>query len=135
MFDVVVIGGGAAGAAAALSAAGAGARVALVRRGPGAAALGSGAWHDAPPLELRDALRAAGHELVDCDGPLPHPDGVLVHCAAAGASHANAALRAGASRVVVCGIAGLPAFRATSLAALWSDEAGLSNDEVRPAML
>jgi glycerol-3-phosphate dehydrogenase subunit B len=51
--DVLVVGGGLAGALAALSARAAGARVALVRRGPGATALSSGALSVADdPLSL-----------------------------------------------------------------------------------
>jgi glycerol-3-phosphate dehydrogenase subunit B len=130
-FDVVVIGGGAAGTAAALAAVHAGARVALVRRGPGAASLAGGGWRDAPPPELRTALADAGLELVPCDGALPHPDGVLVACDVAGASHGRAALSPGDRGIVVCGIAGLPSFHAASLAALWSDEAGLDDGAVR----
>lgn len=121
---MVVIGGGAAGAAAALSAARAGARVALVRRGPGAAALTGGGWHDSPPQELRAALTAAGHELTDCDAPLPHPGGALISCTVAAVSNARASLDANAHDVLICGIAGLPSFRATALAALWADAAG-----------
>lgn len=134
-FDVVVIGGGPAGTAAALSAARAGARVALVRRGPGAAALAGGGWKDAPPDEMRDALARAGYELADCDGGLPHPDGVLASCEVAGVSHARASLAAEASGVLVCGIAGLPSFRATALAALWADAAGAPDDAVAAATL
>ncbi|MBR9989500.1 MAG: FAD-dependent oxidoreductase [Gemmatimonadetes bacterium] len=124
-FDVVVIGGGAAGVAAALSATRAGARVALVRSGPGATALMAGGWHDAPPSSLVDALAGAGHELTGCQGPLPHPDGTVVPCAIAPPSHAAASLTHDAASVMVCGIAGLPGFRAAALAALWSDAAGL----------
>lgn len=130
-FDVVVIGGGVAGVAAALSAARAGARVALVARGPGAAALGGGGWHADPPEPLRIALAAADLELVACTGPLPHPDGVLVPCAVAGVSHAHASLSAGDSAILVCGIAGLPSFHASALAALWSDDAGLDSGAVQ----
>jgi glycerol-3-phosphate dehydrogenase subunit B len=130
-FDVVVIGGGAAGSAAALSAVRAGASVALVHRGPGAAALSAGGWYEAPPADLRAALADAGHELIACDGALPHPDGVLVSCEVAGVSHARAALGPGAREVLVCGIAGLPSFRPAALAALWSDEAGLGDGAVQ----
>ena len=124
-FDVVVIGGGVAGAAAALAAAGAGARVALVRRGPGATALAHGGWVDAPPAGLKDALAAAGYPLERCAAPLPHPDGVLVPCAVAAPAQARATL---APDTLVCGIAGLPGFRAAALAALWADAAGLVDD-------
>jgi anaerobic glycerol-3-phosphate dehydrogenase len=134
-FDVVVIGGGAAGAAAALSAARAGARAALVRRGPGAAALTGGGWHGAPPQELRAALTAAGHELIDCDAPLPHPDGSLISCAVAPVSSAQASLDANAHDVLVCGVAGLPSFRASALAALWADAAGARNESIGAATI
>src|SRR5262249_25551605 len=65
--NVLVIGGGLAGAAAALSAQKAGARVLLVSRGPGATALSSGAadiaaLEDAPILDAARALaRKPGH--------------------------------------------------------------------------
>ena len=124
-FDVAVIGGGAAGTSAALSAAHAGARTALIRPGPGATALAAGGWRDAPPPSVRDTLAAGGLDLSECDGALPHPDGVLVRCEIAAASHALAAIVPGTRRIVVCGIAGLPAFNAAALAVLWSEEAGL----------
>lgn len=123
-----MIGGGVAGATAALSAAAAGARVALVRSGPGATALSGGGWFDAPPPELRHALEAAGYPLEDCAHRLPHPDGVLVPCSVAAPVHAAAQL---STSTLVCGIAGLPAFRAPALAALWSHAAGLSVDDVQ----
>jgi len=131
-FEVVVIGGGVAGAAAALAAATAGARVALVRSGPGATALASGGWADAPPAILRDALAAAGYPLEECAGPLPHPDGVLVPCSVAAPAHLPAIL---SSAALVCGIAGLPSFRAPSLASLWTDAAGLPDGAVAAALL
>lgn len=134
-FDVVVIGGGAAGVAAALSAARTGARVALVRRGPGAAALAGGGWYNAPPAELRDALARVGYELVDCDTPLPHPDGTVVPCQTAAAASARAGLGIDATGVLVCGIAGLPSFRATALAALWTDAAAIEGDGLSAATL
>lgn len=134
-FDVLVIGGGAAGTAAALAAARSGARVALVRRGPGAAALSAGGWRDAPPAPVREALAAAGLELVACEGPLPHPDGSVAACELAGLSHATAALTAAAPVTIVCGIAGLAGFHAPSLARLWSDAAALPIDGLRPATI
>jgi glycerol-3-phosphate dehydrogenase subunit B len=134
-FDVVVIGGGAAGTAAALSAARAGARTALIRPGPGAAALAAGGWRDAPPPSVRDTLAACGLDLIECDGALPHPDGVLVRCEIAAASHALAAIASGTRRIVVCGIAGLPAFNAAALAVLWSEEAGLPDGAMQALTL
>lgn len=131
---MLVIGGGIAGAAAAFSAATAGARVALVRRGPGATALGGGGWTDAPPPGVRTALAAAGFDLIECDGALPHPDGVLVRCEIATPSHAAAGFPS-AARTLVCGIAGLPSFHAPSLAALWADEAQVATDAVVPILL
>lgn len=131
---MIVIGGGIAGAAAALSAAATGGRVALVRRGPGATALGTGGWADAPPTGLRTALAAADFDLTDCDRALPHPDGVLVRCEVATPSHAAAAFPPDA-RTIVCGIAGLPSFHAPSLAALWAAEAGVSHGAVLPVIL
>ena len=58
--DVLVIGGGMAGAAAALAARAAGASVQLITRGPGATALSSGAADIAAveDLPLREAARA-----------------------------------------------------------------------------
>jgi hypothetical protein len=119
--DVVVIGGGVAGVAAAAAAVAAGARVVLVRRGPGVSAMTAGGWIDAPPTVFADLLRDAGLPLLSCTAGLPHPDGTLLHCAAAPASHADAGLDDGAERALVCGVAGLPGFRAAALAALWAD--------------
>jgi glycerol-3-phosphate dehydrogenase subunit B len=56
--DVLVVGGGMAGAMAALSARAAGARVALVRRAPGATALSSGAISVAPDRHAGEPLAA-----------------------------------------------------------------------------
>src|SRR5688572_14694723 len=131
-FDVLVIGGGIAGTAAALAAARAGARTAVVRRGPGATALASGCWIDEPPAELRTALADAGLDLTACKGALPHPDGELVHCAVAPVSHAHAALTSGAERVLVCGIAGLGGFHPRALAKLWADAAALDDAALEP---
>ncbi|HSJ31534.1 MAG TPA: FAD-binding protein [Longimicrobiales bacterium] len=132
-YDVLVIGGGATGTAAALSAARAGARVALVRRGPGAAALAAGGWRDAPPAPVREALASAGLELAACDGPLPHPDGTAAVCELAGLSHAAATLSPAGPATIVCGIAGLPGFHAPALARLWSDAAALPDGALHPA--
>ncbi|HUF50349.1 MAG TPA: FAD-binding protein [Longimicrobiales bacterium] len=128
-YDVLVLGGGISGVAAALAATAAGARTALVRRGPGATALAAGGWQGTPPAALRAALAAAGLELVSCAQPLPHPDGALRRCDCAPPAHARAAIGAAAERTIVCGIAGLPGFHATALAALWADAAGLPPHE------
>lgn len=135
--DVLVIGGGIAGACAALAASAEGARAVLVRPGPGVTALSAGAWTDAPPAPVRHALGSAGLELIDCTAPLPHPDGRLLSCAAAPASHACAAIvhDAGTTRTLVCGIDGLPAFRPVALARLWSDAARLPTGTLQPVML
>jgi glycerol-3-phosphate dehydrogenase subunit B len=63
--DVLVLGGGMAGAMAALAARAAGARTALVRRAPGATALSSGAISVAPDLGA-----APDAPLTERDGPL-----------------------------------------------------------------
>jgi glycerol-3-phosphate dehydrogenase subunit B len=123
--DVLVIGGGIAGFAAALAALGAGARTALVRRGPGATALAAGGWNGVPPEPVRDALGAAGLPLRVVAALLPHADGRLLASDAAPPSHATAAVAAGGAPVLVCGIAGLAGFHARALTALWSDAAAL----------
>jgi glycerol-3-phosphate dehydrogenase subunit B len=133
--DVLVLGGGIAGTSAALAAAGTGARTVLLRRGPGVTALAAGGWIGRPPAELAAALAAAGLALHDCDGRLPHPAGSLLSCDAAPASHARAALAGGAERTLVCGIAGLPWFRAGALAALWSEAAALPDGALEPVRL
>jgi glycerol-3-phosphate dehydrogenase subunit B len=133
--DVLVLGGGVAGVAAALAAAGAGARVTVVRRGPGATALVAGGWEAPPPAPVRTALAAAGLTLVAREGALPHPDGHLVQCGAAPDEHARAALDNTTGPVLVCGIAGLPAFRPRPLAALWADAAGMPPGGLQAALL
>lgn len=115
-WDLAVIGGGVAGVMAALEGAAAGARVVLVRAGPGATALSGGGWRGPLPTLLRAPLEAAGLPYVPVDSPLPHPDGELRDVAFAGASHARAAL---AADTTVVGIAGLPGFRPAPLARLW----------------
>jgi glycerol-3-phosphate dehydrogenase subunit B len=90
--------------------------VALVRAGPGATALGAGAWQGPLPPLLRDALAASTLPYVPVSAPLPHPFGDLRECEHAGASHAQAAIRAD---TCVCGIAGLPGFPASALARMW----------------
>lgn len=123
--DVVVLGGGVAGAAAALAARSAGAVTTLVRRGPGATALAAGAWTGQPPPELRTLLGAAGLDLLRVDGLLPHPDGRLMGAELAPASHAAAALAGGAEGGLVCGVMGLAGFRAAAVARLWTAAARL----------
>lgn len=122
--DVLVIGGGIAGVSAALAAAGRGARVLLVRAGPGATALCAGGWRTAPPDPIRSALEKVGLALARVRGALPHPDGDLATHEIAPVSHAACAVD-GSGAMLVCGIAGLSAFRSRALAALWSDAAGL----------
>jgi anaerobic glycerol-3-phosphate dehydrogenase len=131
--DVLVIGGGIAGAAAALSAAAAGARTVLLRAGPGATALCAGAWIGAPPDGLALALEAAGLPLDLRGAALPHPDGRLVASTAAPSSHVRAAIDSAPPVTLVCGIAGLAGFRPRSLATLWADAAGAPADALIPA--
>jgi glycerol-3-phosphate dehydrogenase subunit B len=133
--DVLVLGGGIAGAAAALSAAAAGARAVLVRSGPGATAVCAGGWVGRPPEQLQDMLAEAGLPLQECVSPLPHPDGRLLMYEAAPAAQALAALPPGADNVLVCGIAGLPTFRSAALAALWTEAAGLRDGALASAVL
>ncbi|MEX0891565.1 MAG: FAD-binding protein [Gemmatimonadota bacterium] len=121
-WDVLVLGGGAAGCAAALAAAEAGARTALLRAGPGASALGSGGWRGPLAGTLRDRLAAAGYPLEEAGGPLPHPHGDLRHYELAGASHAGASPVAG---TLVVGIAGIAGFHAPALARLWGEAGGV----------
>lgn len=109
--------------------------MALVRRGPGAAALSAGGWRDAPPAPVREALATAGLELAACDDALPHPDGTVATCEVASVTHVTAALTAGAPATIVCGIAGLPGFHAPALARLWSAAAALPEDALRPATI
>ncbi|MEX1184474.1 MAG: FAD-binding protein [Gemmatimonadota bacterium] len=121
--DVLVLGGGMAGVAAALAAASAGARTMLVRAAPGATALAAGGWSTAPPPAIQQALARAGLELVPVAGALPHPDGRIVVAKAAPRSHAASAFSGNVDDDVVtlvCGIEGVPSFRAAALAALWS---------------
>ncbi|CAN5640464.1 hypothetical protein BH23GEM9_BH23GEM9_06590 [soil metagenome] len=133
--DVIVLGGGVAGVCAALAAASTGARTVLIRRGPGVTALAAGAWIGEPPAAVAAALSAAGLPLVDCAAPLPHPVGRLVAADAAPVSHARAAIAAGAERALVCGIGGLPGFRANALAALWRESGGLPDHALEPVTL
>ncbi|NJD10062.1 MAG: FAD-dependent oxidoreductase [Gemmatimonadetes bacterium] len=114
--DVIVIGGGIAGVAAALESAAAGAVTAVVRAGPGATALASGAWHGPLPSLLGEALAAAGLPHLPVDTLLPHPFGDLRPADNAPATHAAARIDEAAC---VCGIAGLPHFPAAALARMW----------------
>lgn len=118
-FDVVVIGAGMAGAAAALAAVAEGARVAVVRAGPGVTGLCNGAWHGPLPQPIATALEGAGLPHVSCEWPLPHPAGDLRACTFAPVSHAAARVD---EETLVCGIAGLPGFNASALARLWMDD-------------
>lgn len=115
-FDAVVIGGGIAGVSAALEAAARGERVAVVRAGPGATALTSGAWWGPLPDLLARALTDSALPYLPVDNPLPHPHGESVACTHAAASHAQLRVTEGA---VVVGIAGLAAFPAAALARMW----------------
>jgi glycerol-3-phosphate dehydrogenase subunit B len=133
--DVLILGGGIAGVAAALAARSRGAQVHLVRHGPGATALASGGWSGSPPALFLDALAAAGLPLEPCTARLPHPEGRLLHADLAPDSHARAAIEGGAELAIVCGIAGLPSFRPTALARLWSHAAGLPRHALEPVTL
>lgn len=114
--DLVIIGGGAAAWSAALAARAAGLATVLVRRAPGASALGCGGWRGPLPDIVADAL-VAQHLTHDAlHHPLPHPDGELRTFDYAPASHVVALVETGAC---VVGIEGMPAFRANALARLW----------------
>lgn len=114
--DLIIIGGGVAGAAAALRARAAGLRTVVVRRSPGASALGGGGWRGPLPAVVADALLRQQLVHMDTGHPLPHVDGELQRVDFAPASHAAAVVETGAC---VVGIAGLPAYRAQALARLW----------------
>lgn len=120
--DVAVLGCGIAGSAAALAAAANGARVSIVTGPPGTTAMFSGAWSGPCPDALRTALDATGYALCDVAHRLPHPNGQLLPCDAAAASHAAART----DDALVIGIAGLPGFEATMLAQHWNARAGTS---------
>jgi glycerol-3-phosphate dehydrogenase subunit B len=123
--DVLVIGGGIAGAAAAVAAAQQGARVLCVRAGPGASALCLGGWRGSAPAAFTTALARAGLALEQLRCTLPRPDGAVLDADAAPRSHMRAALSSRDERTLVCSIEGLPGFHAPALAALWADAAGL----------
>ena len=115
VFDVIVIGGGVAGAAAAVSAARAGARAALVSARPGATALCSGAWRGSLPSEFAHLLAETGYYVVAAPTELPWLDGGFRNFDECHAAHA---IEWG-ERTLVCGIVGLPLFHATVLARCW----------------
>jgi glycerol-3-phosphate dehydrogenase subunit B len=133
--DVLVLGGGIAGVAAALAAAAAGARTSLVRSGPGATTVCGGGWRGLPPQPLLDRLADAGLRLEPCEAALPHPDGRLLSFDVAAPAQLRARVAGTPERTLVCGIAGLPSFRATALAALWADAAELPEDVLVPATI
>lgn len=128
--DLLVIGGGAAGAAAALAARAHGLTVTLVRRAPGATAMAGGGWAGPMPDVVADALLAQRLTHVDVPHPLPHPDGELRTYDYAAAGAAAARVETGAC---VVGIEGLPAFRPVALGRLWgaAAQAELGADAVR----
>lgn len=130
-FDVLVVGGGIAGASAAIAAARRGRRVALLRAAPGATSLVAGGWRGPLPVGLGEALEATELALRPSPAPLPHPTGALVRADLAPSAQLQAAPVEGA---IVCGIAGLAGFHARTLAALWGDAAGvtLASATLRP---
>jgi anaerobic glycerol-3-phosphate dehydrogenase len=119
--DVVVIGGGIAGAAAALAAAGRGAQVLLIRAAPGASALCMGGWTGVLPQPLAQAFSSADHSWSTVEEVLPLPDGSVRRFDYAAASHAAARLT---PQTMVCGIAGLAGFQAKTLAMMWGEVSG-----------
>jgi len=121
-YDLLVLGGGIAGAAAALAAARRGRRVAVVRGGPGATALSAGAWRGPLPVEVGEALAEGGVPHERPAGALPHPRGELVPADHAAPAQCRAVPVEGA---LVCGIVGLPGFDAAALARLWGEAAGV----------
>ncbi|HEX6938321.1 MAG TPA: FAD-binding protein [Longimicrobiales bacterium] len=120
-FDVLVIGGGIAGAAAALAAAARGRRVALVRAAPGTTALAAGGWAGPLPDGMGAALAGVGLPYEPAGVPLPHPAGRLDGYDRAAPAHRAAVPLGGA---VVCGIVGLPGFPARALARAWGARSG-----------
>jgi anaerobic glycerol-3-phosphate dehydrogenase len=120
-FDLVVIGGGAAGVTAALAAAAAGLRTGVVRRSPGASGLGGGGWRGPLPGLVAAALGAQRHAHDAVEHPLPHPDGELRTFHFAPAGHRAALVEDG---TCVVGIEGHAGFHAPALARLWGDAAG-----------
>jgi glycerol-3-phosphate dehydrogenase subunit B len=82
----------------------------------------SGAWSGPCPDALREALVETRYHLRDVARALPHPNGNLVPCTAAVASHANAS----PDDALIVGIAGLPGFNAEMLARQWSARGGVT---------
>jgi hypothetical protein len=80
-------------------------------------------------------LAEAGLPLQECVAPLPHPDGRLLMYEVVPVAQASAALPPDADNVLVCGVAGLPTFRAAALAALWTEAAGLRDGALRSVVL
>jgi anaerobic glycerol-3-phosphate dehydrogenase len=115
--DLLVLGGGVAGVAAALAARAAGARVTLVRAGPGATALSGGGWRGPLAEALARALAQQGHPLEPVAAALPGVAGWREPADFAPPWHA-AALPC--DDTLVCGVAGLPAFNAAFLARAWA---------------
>lgn len=116
-FEVLVVGGGVAGAAAALAATARGRRVVLVRVAPGATAQSSGVWRGPLPPPMREALASAGLPHAPCAAPLPHPTGELRAADHAAPLQREAVVEGG---TLVLDIEGLPGFHAPGLARLWS---------------
>jgi glycerol-3-phosphate dehydrogenase subunit B len=120
--DVAILGSGIAGTTAAIAAARAGARVGVITGPPAATAMFSGAWNGPCPEALHQALVETGYHLRDVAHSLPHPNGRLLPCTAAAASHAAAKPEA----AWIIGIAGLPGFNAPILARRWSALGGVT---------
>jgi glycerol-3-phosphate dehydrogenase subunit B len=120
-FDVLVIGGGAAGVAAALHAHAAGAHVGVVRAAPGASAVGSGGWSGPLDHVMERALARAGLPHVAAPQPLPHPYGDLRTFDFAAESHA---FTQPIDTALLCGIAGLGGFAAPALARMYATSGG-----------
>lgn len=128
---VVVVGGGAAGCLAALSAKKHGASVTLVSRSAGATALSTGSVStdgvaDAPVSEpeRREALGHLGRvaELVEADDEFLLNSGARLRCTLPSRNHAGGGLASLVDRsVCVVGIPGLAAFNAAYLARVLGD--------------
>lgn len=121
-FDVAILGSGITGTTAAIAASRSGSRVGVITGPPGATAMFSGAWNGPCPDALHRALVETGYHLRDVARALPHPNGRLLPCTAAAASHAAAK----PEDALIIGIAGLPGFDAPILARQWSARAGVT---------